>query len=154
MLGEASLEVGLWCALFTLRYETPHLLPWVAHNLAAGVDTILLYHDDISWSFEPSAADERLLTASAPGVTLISMANVTKANSSDASALLQQAGGSVQSLQLFSLQLGGQTVYMDGKLGRGGVSCLRATSARGACRAEVMGRAHSVVPIQVYNTLN
>ena len=36
------------CAIFTLRFEAPYILPWVAHHRRLGVDRLLLYHDDAS----------------------------------------------------------------------------------------------------------
>jgi len=45
-------SVGL-CAMFTLRYEAPYLLPWLAWHLMAGVSHIWLYHDDASPSYSP-----------------------------------------------------------------------------------------------------
>lgn len=45
-------SVGL-CAIFTLRYEAPYILPWLAWHLLAGLTHIWLYHDDASPSFSP-----------------------------------------------------------------------------------------------------
>ncbi len=65
------------CALFTLRLEAPFLLPWVAYHQLAGVDQVLLYHDDVSGSWAPSLAEKHADLLSElrqrPGVTLFSM---------------------------------------------------------------------------------
>ena len=39
------------CALFSLRYEAPYLLPWLAYHRMLGFDRIILYHDDASGMF-------------------------------------------------------------------------------------------------------
>ena len=39
------------CALFSLRYEAPYLLPWLAYHRLLGFDRIILYHDDTSGMF-------------------------------------------------------------------------------------------------------
>ena len=45
------------CALFTLRFEAPYILPWVAHHRLLGVDRLLLYHDDASGMWSPSLSE-------------------------------------------------------------------------------------------------
>ena len=65
------------CAQFSLQYEAPYLLPFVAYNTLAGVDRIFLYHDDASAAYDPRFARDHapllaLLRASS-AVTLISM---------------------------------------------------------------------------------
>ena len=47
------------CALFTLRFEAPYILPWVAHHRLLGVDRLLLYHDDASGMWSPSLSERR-----------------------------------------------------------------------------------------------
>ena len=39
------------CALFSLRYEAPYLLPWLAYHRMLGFDRVILYHDDVSGMF-------------------------------------------------------------------------------------------------------
>ena len=69
-------SVGL-CAMFTLRYEAPYLLPWLAWNLMAGLTHIWLYHDDASPSYSPSLAEEHSellkMLNRAQNVSLLSM---------------------------------------------------------------------------------
>ena len=75
-LGARS--VGL-CSLFTLRYEAPYLLPWLAWHLMAGVSHVWLYQDDASPSYSPALAVTharllKLLGSASDRVTLRSMA--------------------------------------------------------------------------------
>ena len=53
------------CAIFTLRFEAPYILPWVAHHRRLGVDRLLLYHDDASGMWSPSLSERhsQLLSA-------------------------------------------------------------------------------------------
>jgi hypothetical protein len=52
------------CTLFTLRFEAPYILPWIAHHRLLGVDRIILYHDDASgfWSSALAAKHSKLLS--------------------------------------------------------------------------------------------
>ena len=54
------------CALFTLRFEAPYILPWVAHHRRLGVDRLLLYHDDASGMWSPSLSERHSELLSAP----------------------------------------------------------------------------------------
>jgi hypothetical protein len=46
------------CTLFTLRYEAPYILPWIAHHRLLGVDRVILYHDDASGFWSPAFATD------------------------------------------------------------------------------------------------
>ena len=93
LLHELSL-----CTLFTLEYEAPYLLPFVAYHTLVGFDHFFLYHDDLhsasrvenaSSAQDPSAdhasgEHAALLTAlySSPSVTLLSMRSLGLTNQS------------------------------------------------------------------------
>jgi hypothetical protein len=66
--------IGL-CAWGTLRYEYPHLLPWVGHHLAAGFDHVFVMIDDVTPSWPRNALHDAQLRALSLSrkVTLVSM---------------------------------------------------------------------------------
>ena len=92
-LGPTSRKKLGLCTWSTLRYESPHLLPWVAHHLAAGFDHVFVINEDISPSWPPNALHDAQLQAlrSAENVTLVSMANDVGADEPDKSTLRQQS---------------------------------------------------------------
>jgi hypothetical protein len=47
-------QTVLLCCLFTLRFESTYLLPWLAHHAVLGVDHFDLYLDDASHSWDES----------------------------------------------------------------------------------------------------
>lgn len=68
--------IGL-CTWFTFRFESSHLLPWVAHHIGTGIDHVFLYVDDYSPSWEPDVLYARQMDAlnRSGKVTVFSMAN-------------------------------------------------------------------------------
>ena len=66
------------CALFTMRYEVPYLLPFIAFNVVAGVNHVYLYEDDVSptWQTIPLLARLRGAINACSKCTLISMRKV------------------------------------------------------------------------------
>ena len=62
---QTVMPVGLAvCSLFTLRYDAPYILPWLAHHRLLGVDRVILYHDDASgmWNSTFSTTHSKLLS--------------------------------------------------------------------------------------------
>jgi hypothetical protein len=67
----------LVCVLFSLAFESPYVLPWIAHHTILGVDHFDMYLDDVSPTWVPQHAEDHadllaLLNQSA-AVTLHSM---------------------------------------------------------------------------------
>ena len=76
----AAHEIGV-CAIFTFRYESAALMPWIAYNSLLGVDRFFLWEDDFSPRWRPSRAETRLsslLQALPDRVSLVGMRSVEK----------------------------------------------------------------------------
>ena len=76
----AAHEIGV-CAIFTFRYESAALMPWIAYNSLLGVDRFFLWEDDFSPRWRPSRAETRLsslLQAIPDRVSLVGMRSVEK----------------------------------------------------------------------------
>eukprot|EP00966_Prymnesium_polylepis_P037800 877638-Prymnesium_polylepis.1 len=67
------------CAMFTLRYEAPYLLPWLAFHATLGIDHFYLYHDDVSPEFEHPLLPKLLETlGNSSYVTVYSMQSLLR----------------------------------------------------------------------------
>ena len=90
------------CALFTLRFEAPYILPWVAHHRRLGVDRLLLYHDDASSMWSPSLSDRHseLLSALREHDNWITLYSAASLNFSGEIQTQQIAHCNVEALRL------------------------------------------------------
>jgi len=96
-----KLQLGL-CSMFTLRYEAPHLLPWIAHNLHVGVGHIFLFMDDISPAWASDDLQKQLASTlhGDDRITLLSMKHeLTSLNLTVEDAKMQHGFG-LQALQI------------------------------------------------------
>ena len=90
------------CALFTLRFEAPYILPWVAHHRRLGVDRLLLYHDDASGMWSPSLSERHseLLSALREHDNWITLYSAAALNFSGEIQTQQLAHCNVEALRL------------------------------------------------------
>ena len=90
------------CAIFTLRFEAPYILPWVAHHRRLGVDRLLLYHDDASSMWSPSLSDRHseLLSALREHDNWITLYSAASLNFSGEIQTQQIAHCNVEALRL------------------------------------------------------
>jgi len=69
------------CSLFTFRYESSYVLPWVAHQILFGAEHVYLYEDDISpgWKADELREQTIKLLKKTGKVTIFSMAEEKEA---------------------------------------------------------------------------
>ena len=98
-VGPARPELSL-CTLFTLRYEAPYLLPFVAYHMVAGFDHVYLYHDDLTPAWDTPLLRSLIeMLRMTPSVTLIPV-SVARRENSEADPSASADNTNVQKVQL------------------------------------------------------